>query len=318
MRTSRLRRNIQNMGFLFNYHKPSRKPNVFIFSMPRSGSTWLMELIWTQPDFKYCNEPLNLKGTFLQNKSDIAGFPELYTMAALPKLLKYFKGFTSGKSGYLNPSPFRKYYRLSTSRIVFKIIHGGELFINQVADGCNGRVIYLIRNPIDVALSRKQLPRLRELTGNEVLSIFTNSQKKLISDRLANGSALEKRVVAWCIQNRLALENEHSKWLLISYEELVLNPKLIIRKIFTHCELNDIDVMYKQLNSPSAVTAQSSEQDVDLMQNDSDKLREKLVNKWKNKVEKEDANKCFEICDKLDFGIYNYETLTPNWSRLGA
>ena len=43
-----------------NVHRPDGRPNVFLFSTPRSGSTWLMELIWTQPGFKYVNQPLSL------------------------------------------------------------------------------------------------------------------------------------------------------------------------------------------------------------------------------------------------------------------
>ena len=44
-----------------NRHRPGTRPNVFVFTTPRSGSTWLMELIQTQPHFKQCSEPLNLR-----------------------------------------------------------------------------------------------------------------------------------------------------------------------------------------------------------------------------------------------------------------
>jgi hypothetical protein len=32
-----------------NVHRPDGRPNVFLYSTTRSGSTWLMELIWSQP-----------------------------------------------------------------------------------------------------------------------------------------------------------------------------------------------------------------------------------------------------------------------------
>ena len=35
--------------------------NVLIISNPRSGSTWLMEMIWSQNKFKAINEPLNIR-----------------------------------------------------------------------------------------------------------------------------------------------------------------------------------------------------------------------------------------------------------------
>ena len=44
-----------------NIHKPDGRPNVLLFSTPRSGSTWLMELILTQSGFKPCDEPFDLR-----------------------------------------------------------------------------------------------------------------------------------------------------------------------------------------------------------------------------------------------------------------
>ena len=126
-----LRNLISNFGFLFNIHKPSKLPNVLIFSTPRSGSTWLQEIIWSQPKFKYVNEPLNLKGKWLKNKSKINGFKELYSSDVKKKLLNYFEGFVSGSNHFMNPNPLRKNSRFFTSRIVFKVIHGGESYIND-------------------------------------------------------------------------------------------------------------------------------------------------------------------------------------------
>ncbi|MGH8501120.1 MAG: hypothetical protein ACREVE_01355, partial [Gammaproteobacteria bacterium] len=49
--------------YLCNFHRQGSKPNIFIFSTPRSGSTWLMELMLTQRGFKSCSEPFNLRFT---------------------------------------------------------------------------------------------------------------------------------------------------------------------------------------------------------------------------------------------------------------
>ncbi len=42
-------------------HIPDGRPNVFLLSLPRSGSTWVAELVATQPGFKWCLEPFNLR-----------------------------------------------------------------------------------------------------------------------------------------------------------------------------------------------------------------------------------------------------------------
>ena len=44
-----------------NLHRPDGSPNVFVFARPRGGSTWLTELILSQPTFKAIDEPLNLR-----------------------------------------------------------------------------------------------------------------------------------------------------------------------------------------------------------------------------------------------------------------
>ena len=46
---------------LSNYHKPNDSPNIFIFSSPRSGSEWLMNIIASQPGIKHCSEIFNLR-----------------------------------------------------------------------------------------------------------------------------------------------------------------------------------------------------------------------------------------------------------------
>ena len=294
-----------------NWHNQGTLSNVFIFSMPRSGSTWLMELIWSQPSFKYVNEPFNLKGGFIQKKSGIEGFHELYNSKAKDKVVDYIDSFVRGEAGYLNPNPLRKNYRLRTNRIVFKIIHGGELFINDIANECNGKIVYLIRNPISVALSRQQLPRLKVLGSKEVVRNFSPSQRDLISRIYRGGTDMEKRIVAWCIQNKLALMLRTSDWLVLSYEELSLRPERVIESLANHCDLPRKDIMLKSVNVPSAVTSQSHKVDVQLMRGGQEE-RFDLIRKWRDRVSDEEAERYFEICREMNFEVYNKDSDLPS------
>jgi hypothetical protein len=301
----KIRKFFQKLLFLFNYHRKSDKPNVLIFSIPRSGSTWLQELIWTQPKFKYANEPLNLKDKFLQKRSKINGFEELYSPKSKNKVINYFKNFIEGNIHVLDPSPIRKNSRFFTSRIVFKVIHGGELFINDIAEYTNSKIVYLIRNPIAVSLSRKQLPRTKELTSEYILSKFNESEKETILSIMDKGDRMEKRILMWCIQNRLALSQKTEKWLVLSYEELTCFPERVIKELAKHCDLTEIDLMLKSVNKPSAVTTQSEKNTVDLMRKSDDK-RYDLISRWRKKVSESEAKKYFEICDKMNISYYNY------------
>ena len=303
MQNKKLKHFVLNNAHLFNRHKLSGRPNVLIFSLPRSGSTWLQELIWSQPQFKYVNEPLNLKGDWLQNKSGINGFKELYTAAVRDKLINYFKGFINGKHHFMNPNPLRKNSRFFTSRIVFKVIHGGEVYINDIAQSTNSKIVYLLRNPIAVALSRKQIPRTQELTSDFVLSRFTLEEQKLAKEIIDDGTDMEKKIMLWCIQNKLALKHRNSNWLVISYEGLTCYPEKVLTTLAAHCELPDLKTMMKNVNIPSAVTTQSEGDSVRIMQENNDN-RKRLINSWRSKVTDEEMRSYFEICNKMNIGIY--------------
>jgi hypothetical protein len=170
--------------------------------------------------------------------------------------------------------------------------------------------VYLLRNPIAVSLSRKQLPRTKELTSPLVLSIFNSEEKEVVSQIMQDGDPMEKRILMWCIQNRLVLHQRTKDWLVISYESLTVEPEKVIAKLAKHCELIDVKKMMNSVNIPSAVTIQSEKDSINLMQNTSDK-RQELISKWRTKVSEADARRYFEICKKMNIAIYNFDSDLP-------
>ena len=254
-----------------------------------------------------------MKDGFLQKKSKIDGFKELYTLDAKDKVLNYFKGFINGKIHVLDPSPLRKKTRFLTSRIVFKVIHGGEFFINDAIQHTNSKVIYLLRHPIAVSLSRKQLPRTHELTSDLVLSYFPSKEQKFIRDVMATGDDMDKRILMWCVQNKLALYHRTDDWLVISYEDLTIRPQKILTKIATHCDLPDVNAMMENVNIPSAVTTQSELDSVNIMKKDNER-RQILISKWRDKVSESDAIRYFDICRKMNFELYGMQSDFPESS----
>ena len=43
-----------------NVHRKGLKKDILVFAGRRSGSTWLMDLLYSQPKMKFCAEPLYL------------------------------------------------------------------------------------------------------------------------------------------------------------------------------------------------------------------------------------------------------------------
>ena len=70
---------------LNNIHIPSGKPDVYIFASARSGSTLMHELILTQPGFKPCKVPFDLRYEPIANhlaRGGIHSWADLYTVTA--------------------------------------------------------------------------------------------------------------------------------------------------------------------------------------------------------------------------------------------
>ena len=292
-----------------NVHWDSGR-NVLIFSIPRSGSTWLMELIWSQPGFKTCNEPLNLRYEQICGMSGISGFEELYQENVLLKLNTYFKGLANSDYKYFNPHPFSRYYKPITNRTVFKVINGAEEYVNEISRVTNSKVIYLIRHPIATTLSRKVLPRLNLLCSERNLADFSLSTKRRIFDILDKGGHLEKGVLSWCLQNHLALKNKNNDWMIFTYEQLAVNPGPIIDKLALEMELPDKERIFKRLSRASKTTVQS---DTITKENIENTLfdRNELIERWREKVSKSKAESLFRIIKMFNLDIYSMNSSYP-------
>lgn len=295
-----------------NIHKEGNKKNIFIFSIPRSGSTWLNNLFTTQKGIKYCNEPLNLRNDKIRSISMIESWNELYDKDVIQKLIPYFKDFCSGKIRWFNPHPFRKNYHFFTDRIAFKIINGAEYFINDIKNKCNGKVIYLLRHPISVSLSRNKLPRLEVLTSHKVIDDFPVSMQKMTKSIIEKGDFLDKAVLSWCIQNKIALDQDHNDWLIITYEQLVIDPLPIIDNIVKEFELDNTKSFIEQLDIPSKVTIQSNKGTKELISNKSNN-RNDFIERWRSKVSQEKEKELFDIVDCFGLGnIYCVGSTYPS------
>ena len=291
-----------------NWHQPVGRDNIMIVSTPRSGSTWLMELIWSQPGFKTCNEPLNIRRAAIRKASGIKSWEELYTEDAKPKLSAYLWQISNGGHRFLNPSPLRKHYRPLSNRIVFKIINGGEPWINDLAVATRSRVIYLIRHPFSVSLSRKKLPRLEALCSDQVLNRFPKRLAELCKKVCDKGNPAEQAVLSWSIQNKLALMNRKSDWLVFTYEQLVMDPEPILSLLTANLMLPKRNKILEGLRRPSAVTVQSKEGTGQLIQSANG---EDLIHRWKKDISTEQASRLWDIIKAFELGIFNQENSQP-------
>lgn len=268
-----------------------------------------MELIWSQSGFKACNEPLDLRNPMVRRYLGISSWPELYSQDASQALDRYFQAICQGRLHAMDPIPFRGSYRLVTDRIVFKIINGCEDRINWFRDTFNGQILFLIRHPIAVGLSREYYPRLQAQLKSDYRRHFSKEQIDISLQILENGSKLERGVLSWCLENAVPLRMATDDWLIISYEELVFDPQPVIALLAERLALPEPEQMLRHLAIPSAVKAKSNPETQQALERGTD--RRWLVEKWRNQVSEREERRAMEILELFQLDIYRYGEFLP-------
>jgi len=293
-----------------NIHRPNGEPNVFLFSTPRSGSTWLMELIASQPAFKCCNEPLNLRKPLIRKHLGISEWEDLCRPEASAALYRYFQAICEGRLDFLNQNPLHRNYRLITHRIVFKVIHGGEDRINWFRDSFNGRIVYLLRHPIAVSLSRKEQPRLEAFLNSDYSCHFTGDQLRRARKVLDSGTRLERGVLSWCFENALPLRQATRDWAILSYEQMVQDPYPIIGYLADKLELPKPARIMSRLGVPSGSHWKSDTTTRTLLRQGPAK-RSMLVEKSRNQLAQPEARRAMEILQWFGLDVYDSDAVLP-------
>ncbi|MCF8011590.1 MAG: sulfotransferase [Clostridiales bacterium] len=307
---------------IFHFHEKSRKRDIYIFSTPRSGSTWLMELIQTQPKIKVVAEPL-INKELINNYHQLSKPQWRYIQVNqedAEKMYDYFTNLSKGKIPaitYFNV--FSRYHSFLTDRTLFKILRANDL-IGWLNDNFEMDGIYLIRHPIPSCLSRAknnwdyyidlyvQNKAFCDINLNDDLIDVIENIKK-------NGTILQKFIVSWCLENLSIVKKIKNKelsdnFILLTYEELVMNPYKVIDMLSEKLNLEKKKRMYKKIQTPSSTTHFSSTKTKKVMKHKYD--RDYLIRKWKDEINNEEEKEIFKILKKFNIDIYKYNQLMPS------
>lgn len=301
-----------------NVHRPNGRPNVLLFSTPRSGSTWLMELILTQPGFKPCDEPFDLRQSHVArylNGRGVKTWSDLYDETHAPALESYLMGVVDGRLHLTDRLVHRNRFRLLTHRVVFKLLHAGEDRIARWRDVCRGRVVFLVRHPLPVSLSRKHLPRLSTFLLEDGYGQHLEPAQLRAARRHADSTnPLERGVLDWCLQNAVPLAQRKDDWLVVTYEQLVLDPEPVIRRLCERLDLDQSARMQRRLRVASASTRQS---DPSVKGRLADRRgggpdNRWLLEKWRSRIDAEQERRLMAILADFDIDLYQSGDALPN------
>jgi hypothetical protein len=196
--------------------------------------------------------------------------------------------------------------------LVLKILHGLEDRIEDVRQRYDAHVVYLIRHPIAVSLSRKECPRLKSLIQSDYSRHFTKSQLAYAEQVLLTGEKLERLMVSWCMQNYVPLKSKNSNWILLTYEQLTIDPEAVLSSIYHQLELSDISKISENLLKASDSSNLSDQKTQDVLSTSSGEERQKyLVEKWKDKIDEKQEEKLMNILKVFDIDIYEAGSCLP-------
>lgn len=301
-----------------NIHRQGEAPNIFLFASPRSGSTWLMQILHSQPGTKICSEPFDLRRPGVAQYFGTEDWGALYQEPVNPRIEQYLNNIIADDKsiGFLNMFPFRhEHYRFKTDRIVFKVLHALEDRLDWIKDTYQAKVIWLLRHPIAVSLSREVSPRLDAFLQSDYTRHFNAEQLAYARKLAENGTEMEKNMLDWCLQNAVTLKQVSEDWIVLTYEQLTVEPELALQYLQAELHLSGVEDMKAQLLKPSSSTVKSdAETQARLQEEGAD--RTWLIEKWRKKVDEQQEYRLMEILDVFEMDVYTPGSYMPTEAYL--
>lgn len=284
--------------------------NIIIFSYPRSGSTWLMEMIREVPNTVNLWEPLHIRNVEPFRKLGFGWRQYIPENEEWKEAEETFRKLFRGE--YLNFWLSSRDFPLNfciANRMTIKFVRANALapwLLNRFS--FHLKPIYLLRHPFAVAASQmKEGSWDYEFKGYEIPYMPYNEIVKNHSDFLSTVTTKpEKMVATWCINNRVMLENErHNRdWLTVYYEALLLHPELELRRIFDQWNMEMPDGILNRIRKESSTTKEATfKKDLELQ-----------LSKWRSFFTTDDVKRMQRVLDYFEIDIYS-EALLPQSMR---
>ena len=216
--------------------------NVAIHSVPRSGSTWLGEILNSSSNVKYCFQPLfsyKFKD-FLDERSRKEDIDNFFSM--LKATDDEFICQNSQRAAGTLPN-FQK--SNLTTHVIYKEVRYHHVLENLLSQNDEIKLILLVRNPIEVMNSWVNAPK--EFNKNwEVDRELVNAELKN-QGRKENFYGLNAWVQTTELFERLA-KSHRKRVVLIEYTTLQRNLVQTVEYLFEFCNLELTNSTYRFLN----------------------------------------------------------------------
>jgi len=281
--------------------------HIIISSYPRSGSTWIAELISQIPGSALLWEPLHLRKSSVFADMGFGWRQHIPESEEWMEAQQAFEALFTGEllNHWMSSRTFPlKFCR--ADRMVIKFVRANGLlpWLTRQFDFSN-KPIYLIRHPFAVVASQ-----MKEGSWDEAFKQYSipsmphNEIYRKHASYLSSLNTQQEILVAdWCINNKVVLDNDrHGRdWIAIHYEQLLMKPKLVLQSIFDRWKRPLPEGIFQGLQRASSTTVESTFQE---------SVRAQL-GKWQHSFDPGKRKRLQGVLNHFEVDIYSQERLLP-------
>ncbi|PEN06503.1 hypothetical protein CRI93_09480 [Longimonas halophila] len=294
------------------------KDTIMLVGAPRSGTTWLAELLREVPGYKFLNEPLLLPNN---PRARDLGFEWRTHLAPETENEEFEKFFSQVLSGRVPHGPMWHYEaksalgkfqeQVTRKKLVVKFCRAGRL-LHWLHDRFSLRgTVMIIRHPCAVIAS--QLAHggwsNQSFHGAEVnINAPANIQDEFQGLLSSLETKLDKMTAIWCLDYYIPLvkyADYGHPWTLVPYERLVLDGYAEMERVFGYLDAEVPETLQEKLGTASAYASD----DLSV----TDEYRQ--LSKWEKQLSTEQINRVLEVVKAFDLDFYT-EDIEPDYDRL--
>jgi len=267
----------------------------------RSGTTWLSEILMNLLNYRLMFEPFNPRKVNI-----FKDIPNKLYIPPNEDNEEYFRKFEQILTGSIGNRWINQDNRVFKPKgRIIKTIRA-NLFLKWLRNNFPSvPIVFILRHPCAVVLSRYR----KGWAGKDLEIIM--KQDKLIEDFLnpyldvINGAntTFQKIACIWCIENYVPLNSmKNTEWILINYEDLVLNPEVEINKILKYSKI-DLVVDKDSIKSTSSLTVKKDSAIIE---------KQDPLKTWKTSLTKSEIKEILEIVEGFSLNKLYNENVLPN------
>ena len=279
---------------------------IVISGCPRSGTTWVAEVLRTIPGSTLLYEPLYLRSNPILKEIGFRWQTHFDPEDRLPEAKAYMKNVLEGK--VLNPWTLSRANVdtvLNTTTWIVKFVRANMLLGWMVRHFPIMPPLVIIRHPCAVVSSQLRMGSWAHVTAPaECPEFFARfPQFSHIRDRVHHLD--EILAVQWCMEYFVVLnEPEPCPWLLVAYEDLVKNPESRFSAIFAHFNQNISPEGYHLIHKDSSTTVKDEFWAVN-----------NRLSAWKKHLKSEQVARILRVLREFDLDVYD-DDMEPDYDRL--